>query len=236
VLVTIEAGCGTLKLGSGLWRLARSSEFWLYSTRQQREWIPDQGRTLVTQWMSFGGPALDAWLEELDVFKKPHFILPHSSAVRRTMHELEMLARRRPPRWERAVHWKIMALLERFLDVRCPLDADTKRMPGEIARVLHHIAADPARDWSVRELAQLAGLSYSGFRAQFRSAMNESTHDYLQRARLDLARELLADDNLRVKDVAEKLHFSSEYYFSHFFRRHTGSSPTEFRRHLGLEH
>jgi len=126
-------------------------------------------------------------------------------------------------------------VLEQFLDVRCPSDAAAKRVPDEITRVLEHIAANPARDWSVRELAALVGVSSSGFRAQFRGVMNESTHAYLQRARLDLARELLADENLRVKDVAEKLHFSSEYYFSHFFRQHTGVSPTEFRRHLELE-
>ena len=35
-----------------------------------------------------------------------------------------------------------------------------------------------------------------------------------------------------IKDVAGQLNFSSEFYFSHFFRHHTGMTPTEFRQHL----
>jgi len=35
-----------------------------------------------------------------------------------------------------------------------------------------------------------------------------------------------------VEDVAAQLSFSSEFYFSHFFRHHTGMTPTEFRQHL----
>jgi AraC family transcriptional regulator, transcriptional activator of pobA len=49
---------------------------------------------------------------------------------------------------------------------------------------------------------------------------------------LDQARLLLADKRLSIKDIAGQLNFSSEFYFSHFFRHHTGMTPTEFRQHL----
>jgi AraC-like DNA-binding protein len=69
-------------------------------------------------------------------------------------------------------------------------------------------------------------------RALFQNSGQGTIHGQIQRARLDQARLLLADDRLSVKDVAAQLSFSSEFYFSHFFRRHTGMSPTRFRRHL----
>jgi AraC-like DNA-binding protein len=34
----------------------------------------------------------------------------------------------------------------------------------------------------------------------------------------------------RAEEVAARLHFSSEFYFSHFFRKASGMSPTQFRR------
>ena len=53
---------------------------------------------------------------------------------------------------------------------------------------------------------------------------------------MNQAQQLLADERLSVKDVAAQLNFSSEYYFSHFFRHHTGMSATEFRKqHLAKE-
>jgi len=75
-------------------------------------------------------------------------------------------------------------------------------------------------------------VSYSGLRAAFQKSGQGTVHEHIQRARLDQARLLLADKRLSVKDVSGQLSFSSEFYFSHFFRQHTGMSPTEFRKHL----
>jgi AraC-like DNA-binding protein len=44
---------------------------------------------------------------------------------------------------------------------------------------------------------------------------------------------LLSDQRLQIKEIAQRLHFASDYYFSYFFRQKTGMSPTEFRKHLG---
>jgi AraC-like DNA-binding protein len=75
-------------------------------------------------------------------------------------------------------------------------------------------------------------VSYSGLRALFRSSGQGTIHQHIQRARLDQARLLLADKRLSIKDVSGQLNFSSEFYFSHFFRHHTGMTPTDFRQHL----
>ncbi len=48
-----------------------------------------------------------------------------------------------------------------------------------------------------------------------------------------MAQALLADQRLQVKEIAQRLNFRSEHYFSNFFHTKTGLTPTEFRRHLG---
>jgi len=98
--------------------------------------------------------------------------------------------------------------------------------------VLNAIAANPLRDWKARELAAIGKVSYSGLRALFHKSGNGTLHEHIQRARVDQARLLLADRRLSVKDVAAQLSFSSEFYFSHFFRHYAGMSPSEFRQHL----
>jgi AraC-like DNA-binding protein len=66
----------------------------------------------------------------------------------------------------------------------------------------------------------------------FQTTGQGTIHQHIQQARIDQSRLLLADKRLSIKDVARQLDFSSEFYFSHFFRRHTGMTPTEFRMHL----
>ena len=66
----------------------------------------------------------------------------------------------------------------------------------------------------------------------FREFRTESIHEFLQRTRLDQARQLLCDERLAVKEVSARLNFSSEFYFSRFFRKHTGMSPRQFRESI----
>ena len=51
----------------------------------------------------------------------------------------------------------------------------------------------------------------------------------------DAARLLLSDPRLQIKAVAHRLHFANVQYFSYFFRRQTGMSPTEYRQRLGVD-
>ena len=98
-----------------------------------------------------------------------------------------------------------------------------------MARVLDAVYADPARDWRAQELAGIAAISYSRLRHHFQQTQGETLHSFLQRTRLDLARRLLSDRRLAIKEVAQRLHFSSESHFSRFFHRAARMSPTQFR-------
>jgi len=90
--------------------------------------------------------------------------------------------------------------------------------------------ADPEPDWQAAALATISGVSYSRSRDLFKASRAETLHNFLQHTRLDEARRLLGDSRLTIKEVAARLHFSSVFYFSHFFRKASGMSPTQFRR------
>ena len=123
-------------------------------------------------------------------------------------------------------------MLGQLLVSRGLLASPHTELSPPVVRVINAISTNPLRDWKAKELASIGKVSYSGLRALFREAGQGTIHQHIQKARLDQARLLLADKRLSVKDVAAQLSFSSEFYFSHFFRRHTGMSPTEFRQHL----
>ena len=231
----IHSGLGRMRLQDLELDLKPGPDCWLYSLGRTRVFTPVSDPGFVSRTFCFGGPGLEAWMEELDAIRRPQFRLQHPVRMRQAYHKMLRLVRRRPTDWEWKVHVQLGAVLGELLRARgLSRREDIPPAPSAIAKALDAIEAEPTRDWKARELATLAGMSYTSFAESFAKTMQELPHAYLQRVRLDLAREMLVDPNPLIKEIASRLHFSSEYYFSNFFYKHTGVRPTEFRQHLRL--
>ncbi|HEY3761659.1 MAG TPA: AraC family transcriptional regulator [Verrucomicrobiae bacterium] len=231
-LFWVQSGTGELEHKSGRLSLNRSKKVWLADMSKPRIYIPMPGRHLTITGFRFGGPGLEFWYEEFRVNENAEFIVDDFNFVTRTMSELLRLVRRRPTGWEWQIHLAITQIMGKLLVSRDLLDSPHAELPEPVVRVLNAISANPLRDWKAKELASVGKVSYSGLRALFQASGQGTIHTHIQRARLDQARLLLADKRLSIKDVSGQLNFSSEFYFSHFFRQHTGMTPTEFRQHL----
>lgn len=231
-LMWAEAGQGELRIGGKVYKLRPGPKFWLYHM-QDRVVSPRPGEPFINGGVCIGGPCLEAWLERLDVTANPEFEFAPAVAarIRAEQSALIRLIKRRSPDWEWQVHVRVNEMLKPFLLARA-LSSTNADLPAPVVRVLNAIAADPACDWKTTQFTQVAGLSQTRLRVHFRKALGETLHDYIQRTRLNLARELLSDPELRIKEVAERMHFTNEYYFSTFFRRLTGRTPSEFRNDL----
>ena len=231
-LFWVQSGEGELEEQNRRLQLARGRKVWLVDMSKPRTYIPNPKRHLTIAGFRFGGPGLEFWHEVIRGTEGAEFALNDFGLVKRTQSELLRLVRRRPVGWEWQVHVLITTMLGKLLMARNLLVSPQAELPPPVVRVLNAISANPTRDWKATELAAIGKVSYSGLRAMFQKAKQGTIHEPIQRARLDQARLLLADKRLSVKDVAGQLNFSSEFYFSHFFRHYTGMTPTEFRQHL----
>lgn len=84
-------------------------------------------------------------------------------------------------------------------------------------------------DMSFESLAAAVGLSVSYISALLKKKLNTSFVKLQMGLRMEKAKELLADPNLKIIDVAEMLGYNDSYYFSHCFKKYMGVSPKEFR-------
>ena len=92
---------------------------------------------------------------------------------------------------------------------------------------------EPARHWSVTQLAATAALSRSAFDSRFRQVLGRSPISYLTEWRMHLARDLLASTDLGVGAIARRVGYDAEPAFSRAFKRHAGASPSQWRsQHL----
>jgi len=87
-----------------------------------------------------------------------------------------------------------------------------------------------ARKLTVRELADVAGMSEGHFSRMFKSFMRKTPVEYVNRFRLRHAAALLAEADRTVGEAAAEAGFDNFSYFSKSFRTLFGCSPSEYRR------
>lgn len=79
------------------------------------------------------------------------------------------------------------------------------------------------------EVACEIGLSPFTTIRQFKAATGRTPHAYLLEIRLDAAKRLLTGTNASVESIAKRVGFDDLAYFSRFFKRRTGITPSGFR-------
>jgi len=109
------------------------------------------------------------------------------------------------------------------------LGALTDRRIGQALSAIH---AEPARRWTLPDLAHHAGMSRANFALQFKAVIGLPPIDYITRWRMRLAAKALRQDSSTVSAIALSLGYESEAAFSTAFRRHHGMPPSHYRRSL----
>jgi len=105
-----------------------------------------------------------------------------------------------------------------------------RRMAGaRLRRVLAHIEDNLEKDLSLFEIASVAELSVSHFKASFREAMGLPVHQYVIRRRVEHAKRLLREGKLSISQVALEVGFAHQSHLARHMRRLTGVSPRSMR-------
>ena len=83
---------------------------------------------------------------------------------------------------------------------------------------------------SLRQLADVAGLSVGHFSSEFKALFGASPIDYVLNLRLQHAAYQLQNLQMSIGQIATRTGFSDAFYFSKQFKRRYGVTPSEYRR------
>jgi AraC-like DNA-binding protein len=98
-----------------------------------------------------------------------------------------------------------------------------------VGRAIALLHGEPARAWTLDEIAAEAGASRSALVDRFTQLTGYPPIQYLTRWRMQLAASRLGEKGVKVATVAQEVGYDSEAAFSRAFKRFSGKSPTEWR-------
>lgn len=83
---------------------------------------------------------------------------------------------------------------------------------------------------SITQLAKMANISPKYFVDLFKKTFGQSAMEYLTDVRIQHAKRYLAESEERLRDIAKKVGYKDEFYFSRKFKKEVGVSPSEFAK------
>jgi AraC-like DNA-binding protein len=185
-------------------------------------------------WVGFRGSYPDA-LVSRGFFspERPVFHLGLSESMIQDFHAIFELAAEESPGFQFALGARVMQLLAEMQRITLK---DTQT--GEEERIIQvsrcHFEESVYGNLDLRRLLRQVGVNEPALRALFKRFTGLTPYRYFLQMKTNKAKELLREGQYTVKEIAYKLGFASEDYFSRFFKNKTGSSPTAWQagRHL----
>ncbi len=95
-------------------------------------------------------------------------------------------------------------------------------------KIKKHIDTNIYEKFSIDKLADIFCLSSSSLNRIFKKEFMQTPYEYILTQKIETAKLLLTNTNITVKQIAYKLNFADEHYFSNCFKERCGVSPKAF--------
>lgn len=137
-----------------------------------------------------------------------------------------------PVKFVNAAELMVRNVLHKLL---AAIDINTQRIAENILRyqdLTKYLQKKSDARLKVTDMARFMGMGEQTFARKFVADLHITPHKFNEKILAELAVKLLGQSDLSLKEIAEKLHFASEYHFSRFFKRNMHMPPGRFRQEI----
>lgn len=178
-------------------------------------------------WVQFAGPQVQTIVENyLQEIESP-FTIGVIKDITQHFEKIIRITDRREAAYQCHASAQFSKLLAEIVSLKgIPKEAANKSVAQKAAAFLE---SNWREDVNLQILAENLGVSYPTLRRIFHQYAGQGLHQYQLCIRLAKARQLLDCGQYSVKEVASKVGFSDQYYFSRLFRKQFSVPPSHAR-------
>lgn len=103
-----------------------------------------------------------------------------------------------------------------------------KRKRGAADEIKAYIDRNIFERLSIGEISSQLNISPSQINRIFKKAFETTPYDYILARKISMAKLFLKNTDLTVKEIAYRLNFADEHYFSNLFLKKTGQRPGKY--------
>ena len=103
------------------------------------------------------------------------------------------------------------------------------RSEQKVQKLISDLSAKCDHDWSLGKMAEQCGIQRTQLGKLFQKLTGGTPMEYLTRIRIERAKALLRETDLKIIEIALECGYGSSQYFANTFRQATGQSPSEYR-------
>lgn len=85
---------------------------------------------------------------------------------------------------------------------------------------------------NINDISQHMYLSERQIYRIIKANTGKSTKEYILDIKEKMAKDMILNTTLSINEISRSLGFTSEYYFTSFFKRRTGTAPTHYRKNI----
>lgn len=196
-------------------------------------YAPDPDTGWVEHWIECHGPAFDRALAAGII--RPGKAVLHVGADPGIIHCFErchLWAHQIRPGRQAVLSTLALHMLALLAEVRASRESPLQRIDEIIQRAQLLISGRCQENIRMQKLAKELNVGYSHFRQAFKEQTGISPKQFHTRARLQKAREFLANTSKSVKEIAGILGFHSAFHLSKQFKTSELVAPRIWRDHL----
>ena len=122
----------------------------------------------------------------------------------------------------------INLLLEKLLDISNNISIASNN--SSIKRIVKYVEKNYYKDLKLENLADIFNYNSAYLGKIFKSYTGESFNTYLDKVRIEEAKKLLIEENLKVYEVCDNIGYKNIDYFHSKFKKYVGISPLNYKK------
>ena len=187
----------------------------------------DKDDPVEKKWINFTSSIFDKILEEFSLKGKYVF---DGNGTQKYLDELLLLSEK--SRYNEDVCYDVASIL---MEILCQVKKNTMSFiddyPSKIAKqTKDYLDGSIFKKTTLEDIARLTFYSKKQITREFKKYYKDTPYNYLINLKITMAERLLVVSNLSVKEIADRLCFDNQHYFSKAFKNKTGLSPLQYKK------